>query len=116
MNFAELALVMAAGLIGPLLASAHRLGPPVLVGEIAAGVVIGSGGLNWVDPANPTVSGSANIGFALLMFVVGTHLPVRDARLRSSLAVGLAVTATVGALAVLGGYLLAPFVGLNRPA
>ncbi|MEY2446322.1 MAG: hypothetical protein QOE00_2902 [Ilumatobacteraceae bacterium] len=115
MNFAALALVMAAGLVGPLLASAHRFGPPVIVGEIAAGVVIGSGGLKWVDPANPTVSLLANIGFALLMFVVGTHLPVHDARLRSSVVVGIAMTVMVGALAVGAGLLLAPFVGLHRP-
>ncbi|MEA3184768.1 MAG: hypothetical protein QOJ74_1245, partial [Ilumatobacteraceae bacterium] len=106
MNFAALALVMAAGLVGPLLASAHRFGPPVIVGEIAAGVVIGSGGLKWVDPANPTVSLLANIGFALLMFVVGTHLPVHDARLRSSVVVGIAMTVMVGALAVGAGLLL----------
>lgn len=115
MNFAALALVMAAGLVGPLLSAAHRFGPPVIVGEITAGVVIGSGGLNWVDPESPALVGLANIGFALLMFVVGTHLPVRDARLRSSLAVGTAITATVGALAVLAAFLLAPVVGLHRP-
>ena len=82
-NFAALALVMAAGLVGPMLASAHRFGPPVIVGEIAAGVAIGSSGLNWVDPNDPLLSGLATIGFALLMFVVGTHLPVHDRRLRS---------------------------------
>jgi Kef-type K+ transport system membrane component KefB len=114
-NFATLALVMAAGLVGPLLASVHRLAPPVIVGEIAAGVLIGSSGLSWVDPANPSFDGLANIGFALLLFVVGTHLPVRDRRLRSSLAVGAAVALTVGALAVLGAFLLARVVGLDRP-
>jgi Kef-type K+ transport system membrane component KefB len=114
-NFATLALVMAAGLVGPLLASAHRLAPPVIVGEIAAGVLIGSSGLRWVDPANPSFDGLANIGFALLLFVVGTHLPVRDRRLRSSLAVGAAVAFTVGVLAVLGAFLLARVVGLDRP-
>lgn len=116
MNFAALALVMAAGLVGPMLASAHRFAPPVIVGEIAAGVAIGSSGLKWVDPANPLVNGLANIGFALLMFVVGTHLPVRDLRLRSSLAVGAAVAATVGTLAVVAAFLLARVVGLDRPA
>ncbi|MGZ4791189.1 MAG: cation:proton antiporter, partial [Ilumatobacteraceae bacterium] len=62
MNFAALALVMTAGLVGPLLASAHRFAPPVIVGEIAAGVIIGTSGLGWVDPADPLLNGLANIG------------------------------------------------------
>ena len=116
MNFASLALVMAAGLVGPMLAASHRFGPPVIVGEIAAGVVIGASGFDWVDANDPLLNGLANIGFALVMFVVGAHLPVRDVRLRSSLVAGTAVAATVGALAVAAGLLLAPVVGLDRPA
>ena len=116
MTFAALALIMAAGLVGPVLASAHRFAPPVIVGEIAAGVTIGKSGFAWVDPANPLLNGLANIGFALLMFVVGTHLPVRDRQLRAALVAGAAVAATVGALAAGAGLLLAPVVGLARPA
>ena len=116
MSFASLALVMAAGLVGPMLAAPHRFGPPVIVGEIAAGVVIGVSGFDWIDPSDPLLNGLANIGFALVMFVVGTHLPVRDAHLRSTLLAGLAVAATVGALAIAAGFLLAPVVGLDRPA
>lgn len=116
MSFGPLAIVLAAGLIGPLLASLHRFGPPMIVGEIAAGVVIGRSGLEWVDPSDQLLTGLAAIGFALLMFVVGTHLPVRDRHLRSALGAGLAVAATVAALAVIAGMLLAPSVGLDRPA
>jgi Kef-type K+ transport system membrane component KefB len=116
MSFGPLALVVAAGLVGPLLASMHRFGPPVIVGEIAAGVVIGNSGFDWVDPSDPLLTGLAAIGFALLMFIVGTHLPVRDRRLRSVMGVGAAVAATVGALAVGAGLLLAPVVGLHRPS
>ena len=115
MNFGPLALVIAAGLVGPLLASSHRFGPPVIVGEIAAGVVIGTSGFGWVDPSDPLLTGLAAIGFALLMFVVGTHLPVRDRQLRSALVVGGGVAATVGLLAAVAGALLAPVVGLHRP-
>ena len=116
MSFGPLAIVLAAGLVGPLLASLHRFGPPMIVGEIAAGVVIGTSGLKWVDPRDQLLTGLAAIGFALLMFVVGTHLPVRDRHLRSALGTGLAMAATVGALAVIAGMLLAPVVGLDRPA
>jgi Kef-type K+ transport system membrane component KefB len=114
--FGSLALIVAAGLIGPLLASLHRLGPPAIVGEVVAGVVIGRSGFDWIDPNDPLLIGLAAIGFALLMFVVGTRLPVRDRQLRSALGVGAAVAATVGALAIGSGALLAPFVGLHRPA
>ena len=116
MSFGVLALVVAAGLVGPLLASMHRLAPPVLVGEIAAGVVIGKSGFDWIDPSDTLLTGLAAIGFALLMFVVGTHLPVRDRRLRSGLALGAAVAVTVGLLAVGAGELLGGVVGLDRPA
>ncbi len=116
MSFGPLAIVLAAGLIGPLLASLRRFGPPMIVGEIAAGVLIGTSGLKWVDPSDQLLTSLAAIGFALLMFVVGTHLPVRDRHLLPALRAGVAVAATVGALAVIAGMLLAPLVGLDRPA
>ncbi len=116
MNYGALALVMAASLVGPLLAASHRFGPPVIVGEIAAGVVIGISGFDWIDADDPLLTGLANIGFLLVMFIVGIHLPVRDVRLRSLLVAGGAVSATVGALAVLAGFLMAPVLGLDRPA
>jgi len=116
MNFGALALMIAAGLVGPLLAAPHRFGPPVVVGEIAAGMLIGSGGLNWVDPTDPVLTGLAAIGFALLMFVVGTHLPVRDRRLRTVVVAGSAIAATVGVLAVVAGEVMSHLVGLDRPA
>jgi Kef-type K+ transport system membrane component KefB len=116
MSFGPLALIVAAGLIGPLLASAHRFGPPMIVGEIAAGVVIGVSGFGWIEPNDPLLTGLSAIGFALLMFIVGTHLPVRDQRLRSALARGGAVAATVGLLAAVAAALLASSVGLDRPA
>lgn len=115
MDFGLLALVMAAGLVGPLLASLHRFAPPVVVGQIAAGVLLGVSGLGWIKPDEPFVRGLATIGFALLMFIVGTHLPLRDVGLRSALAVGFGVAATVGVMATAGGLLVAPHVGLSRP-
>ncbi len=116
MSFGALALVVAAGLTGPFLASLHRLGPPVIVGEIAAGVVIGNSGFEWIDPSDPLLTGLAAIGFALLMFIVGTHLPVRDRGLRSALGRGAAITATLGAVAIAAAAMLGSTVGLERPA
>ncbi len=115
-TFGPLALMVAAGLVGPVLASPRRFGLPVVFGEIAAGAAIGASGFDWVDPADPLLTGLAAIGFALLMFIVGTHVPVRDRQLRSALAMGCAVACTAGLLSVCAGVFLASHVVLDRPA
>ena len=60
----------------------RRFAPPIVIGEIAAGVAIGRTGTRTLDPNQPTLAFLAAIGFALLMFIVGTHIPIRDPRLR----------------------------------
>jgi len=116
MVFGPLALILAAGLLGPLLASANRFAPPVVVGQIAAGVAIGHSGLRWIDPSDQLLTGLAAVGFALLMFVVGSHLPLRDRQLRSSLAAGAGATLTVVAAAIGVGFAVAATIGPARPA
>ena len=78
MSFGILALVVAAGLGGPLLALGRRGIVPVVVGELAAGVVIGKTGTGWLDPGDPTTAFMANVGFAMLMFAAGMHVPIRQ--------------------------------------
>jgi len=77
-SLATLALITAVALCGPLLAWSDRLRLPVVVGELAAGVLVGDTGAGWVDPREPTLTFLADVGFALVMFVVGSHVPVRD--------------------------------------
>lgn len=109
-GFSTLALVAAAGMAGPLLASAPALRVPVVVGELAVGLLIGRTGFDIVDPGDPTFSLLANIGFALVMFVVGTHVPIRDVTLRSSIPGAVARAVLVGVVAaILGGMLAAVF-------
>ena len=115
MTFGTLAVLVAAGMVGPLLASVHRAAPPAVVGEIIAGLIIGASGLRWVDPADPTLQSLAAVGFAMLMFVVGTHLPFRDPRLRPALGRGALTTVTTAGLALGAGWLIAPHLGLHRP-
>jgi Kef-type K+ transport system membrane component KefB len=98
-GFDTLALLVVVGLVGPLLASIPHLRVPVIVGELAAGLVIGRTGFGVVDDRNPTFALLANVGFALVMFVVGTHVPVRDATLRSSIPWAVARAVLVGAIA-----------------
>ena len=85
MTFGVLTLIVACGLAGPLLAGATRLAVPIVVGEIAAGVVIGRTGFGEINTGDPTIVFLADAGFAMLMFVVGTRLPLRDPGLRRAL-------------------------------
>src|SRR4029078_11350437 len=53
-TFGVLALLVAAGLAGPVLAAGGPSLVPVIVGELLAGVVIGRSGFGWLDPGEPT--------------------------------------------------------------
>lgn len=114
MTFGILALITVAGLAGPLLAAAPRLGIPLVVGEIAAGALSGRTGFGLIDPDRPTVAFLSDVGFATLMFVLGTRVPLRDAAMRRSLPVAALGTLLVLALAVPAGFLLTT-VGPDRP-
>ncbi len=98
-GFAALALVCAAGLLGPLLVLPRRLRVPVVVGELAAGIGLGTTGLRLLDARDPTFSFLAQLGFALVMFVAGSHVPLRDPALRAGIGAGIARAAGVGVVA-----------------
>ncbi|WP_454561496.1 cation:proton antiporter [Mycobacterium haemophilum] len=115
-GFDTLALLTAVGLAGPLLASLPRLRIPAIVGELIAGLVLGKTGFGVVDDANPTFQLFANIGFALVMFVVGTHVPVRDPKIRSAVPMALARAVLVGAVASALGVGLAAEFGTGHAA
>ena len=106
MSFATLAVIVLAGLLGPLLALPKRWHVPVVVGELAAGVVLGPTLADFLNPADPTFSFFADIGFALVMFVAGSHVPIRDARLRAGLRTGAVRAVAIGVIAVLPAFAL----------
>ncbi len=117
MSYGTLALVVAIGLLGPMLALLpSRIAPPVVIGEIAAGVIFGRTGTRTIVATQPTLAFLADIGFALLMLIVATNLPIRDARLRGAARRGLVVTAVTVGLAIAAAPLLAAATGLHRPA
>ena len=115
-GFQTLALLTAVGFAGPLLAALPGLRIPVIIGELIAGLVIGRTGFGLVDDANPTFQLFANIGFALVMFVVGTHVPVRDPAMRSAVPRALARAVLVGAVAAALGVGLAAVFGTGHAA
>lgn len=109
-GFDTLGLLVVVGLAGPLLASIPHLRVPVVVGELLIGIALGRTGFGIIDDTNPTLVLLANVGFALVMFVVGTHVPVHDSALRSAIPAALARAVLVGAVAVgLGAGIAAIF-------
>ncbi|MEP7194461.1 MAG: cation:proton antiporter [Actinomycetota bacterium] len=110
MSFTVLAVIVLAGLAGPILAYPQSWHVPVVIGELFMGILLGRTGLGYLNHADPTFAFLAAIGFGLVMFVAGTHVPVRDARLQASLGRGIARAALVGAgSAVLGVFLASAF-------
>ncbi|HEY0260125.1 MAG TPA: cation:proton antiporter [Lacisediminihabitans sp.] len=116
MTFSLLALVVGIGLLGPLLAAKTSWNVPVVIGELLGGLAIGSSGLRLVDPADPSFSLLASIGFGLTMFVVGSHVPVRDPAVRSAIARSLLGAVLVGVLAVPLGLALSAAFGTGHAA
>jgi len=104
MSFGTLALLGLCGLCGPLLSASSRGTVPVVVGEIAAGVIIGKTGLQAIDTGNATLAFLADIGFAMLMLSVGMNVPLHDGRLRKSLGRGTLAAAGAAGLAVAAGH------------
>lgn len=116
MDFGTLALIVAAGLLGPMLAARRDWHIPVVVGALLAGVLLGRTGLQVLDTTDPTFTFLADIGFALVMFVVGSHVPIRDTRLRQGIGLGLARAALVGVVATAAGLGLAAAFGTGNGA
>ncbi|MDD0859800.1 cation:proton antiporter [Arthrobacter alpinus] len=114
MTFHVLALICFAALLGPLLALPRRWHIPVVIGELAAGILIGRSGLNLLDPAEPTFTFLADLGFALVMFVAGSHVPVRDQRIHSALGSGMARLAVVAVAAAAVGIAVAGLFGTGH--
>jgi Kef-type K+ transport system membrane component KefB len=114
MSLLGLALVLAVGLAGPLLAISKRARIPVVVGEILLGVLVGRTGTGWVDASEPVLTFLAIAGFALVMFEVGSHVPVGDASLRGALGRGCLLAAFVGVLAVPAGFGVAALAGTGH--
>lgn len=115
-GFDTLALLAVIGMAGPLLASVPRFRNPVVIGELIAGLVVGRTGFGIVDHADRTLILLANVGFALVMFVAGTHVPVRDKALRSEIPMALVRAVAVGVAAAGLGWVLAQLFDTGHAA
>ena len=110
-DIGTIALIIGCGIAGPLLAGATGNLAPVVVGEIVAGVILGTSGTGTIDPSEPTLVLLSDIGFATLMFAVGMQVPLHDKRLRRSLGSGAVGAIACGVLAVPAGLAAAAVAG-----
>ncbi|WP_051208112.1 cation:proton antiporter [Propionicicella superfundia] len=114
MTFALLALICLVALSGPLFNLSPALRLPVVIGELFVGVALGETGLRIVDGSDPTLTFLAEIGFALVMFVAGTHVPLRRPAMRAGLPRGILRAVLVGVLAIPAGFGLAALFGTGH--
>lgn len=114
MSFAQLALICGVAVLGPILALQKWAHLPVVVGELAVGLVLGATGLQVLHASDPTFTFLGEVGFALVMFVAGAHVPLRSEGLRAGLRSGLLRAAAVGVLAVPAGLALAALFGTGH--
>lgn len=114
MTFAQLALICLVALLGPALQVNRWAHLPAIVGELLIGVLLGETGLRLLDATDPTFGLFGQIGFALVMLVAGSRVPVRDDHLRGGLRVGLLRAVLVGAVAVPVGWAIAAAFGTGH--
>jgi Kef-type K+ transport system membrane component KefB len=113
-SFADLAVIMLVALLGPLLAVPRSWHLPIVLGELAGGIALGRTGIGYLDAADPTFTFLADIGFALVMFIAGSHVPMRDEQLRKSLRSGVVRAVAVGLVAVGLGVVVARVFGIGH--
>jgi Kef-type K+ transport system membrane component KefB len=114
MTFVTLAIVSVAALAGPLLALKKSWHIPVIVGELFVGILLGATGLRIVDAHDPTLTFLAELGFALVMFVAGSRVPVRDAGVRAAVGAGALRLLVVAIVSIGIGVLVAVAFGTSH--
>ncbi|KFI83365.1 cation:proton antiporter [Bifidobacterium psychraerophilum] len=116
MSFALLALLCAVAMLGPVLSLNRVVHIPVVIGELLVGMVLGRSGFQVIDSNNTILAFLAQIGFALVMFVAGTHVPLRQASMVRGLARGILRAIAVSVLAIPLGLLVASLFGTGHGA
>ncbi|MDE0199628.1 MAG: monovalent cation:proton antiporter family protein [Caldilineaceae bacterium] len=74
-SFTPLLIVISLAFLVPLLLTRfQRLRLPIVVGEIMAGIVVGSSGFGWVTHEDQLLTLLAEFGFVFLMFLAGMEI------------------------------------------
>jgi Kef-type K+ transport system membrane component KefB len=114
--FAQLTVLVLAGLAGPLLAFGRRGLIPVVIGELIAGFVLGHTGFGVINSATQPLPVLSAIGFAMLMFTAGTHVDIASPAIRQGFGRGVLALALVAVTAVPIGLLLDHALTVGHPA
>ncbi|MHB1003883.1 MAG: monovalent cation:proton antiporter family protein [Thermoleophilia bacterium] len=81
-SYAPLLVVIGLAFIVPLLLLRfRRLGLPIVVGEIIAGIVIGRSGFDLVKGHDPVLELLSQLGFVFLMFLAGMEIDLSGLRI-----------------------------------
>lgn len=116
MSFALLALICGVAMLGPIVSLNRMLRVPVVIGELLIGIILGRSGVGVIDSADPILSFMAEVGFALVMFMAGTNVPIRHPAMWSGLRNGVLRAIGVGVVAVPLGWALAVWAGTGHAA
>lgn len=114
MSFALLALICAVAIIGPVVSLGRSVRVPVVIGELIVGIFLGRSGFSVIDPDEPILGFLAQIGFALVMFVAGSHVPIRQKAMLSGLLAGALRAVGIAIVAVPLGLGIAAFFGTGH--
>jgi Kef-type K+ transport system membrane component KefB/Trk K+ transport system NAD-binding subunit len=101
------ALLLAATVAGLL---ALRLRQPLIIGFIAVGILAGPSGLNWIRSVDQ-IHTMAEMGLALLLFIVGLKLDVHLIRTMGRVALATGLGQVI--FTVVGGFLIALAFGMS---
>jgi Kef-type K+ transport system membrane component KefB len=113
--FTSLALLVLAGLLGPLLAAGKRPLAPVLVGELVAGAILGNSGLRLIDPTQQPFPVFSSLGFVMLMLGAGTEVDLGSGDLRRGAARGGLALLVALVVSVPTGFAIAAALHVGQP-
>ena len=114
MTLWQLAIILIVAVLAAAATVNRRFRVPVVVAELIVGIALGHSGFQALDPSAPEFSFLAQIGFALIMFVAGTHVPVRERALIRGLRVGAIRAMIVAAASVPVAFGVAALFGTGH--
>ncbi|HUR00533.1 MAG TPA: cation:proton antiporter [Gemmatimonadaceae bacterium] len=104
------ALLASAKLLGAL---AQRIGQPAVLGELIAGIILGSSVLGLLDPREPVIRLLSELGVIVLLFEIGLQTELRSMAKVAGTATVVALVGVVLPFA-LGYAVISGLLGLDR--
>ncbi len=108
-------MIVGAALLGPLLAAGRRPLVPVLIGELAAGAILGRTGFRLLDASMQPLAAFYALGFAMLMLSAGTRVDLRSPDLRAGAPRAALTVGVVCLLSIPAGWAVAVGLGVPNP-